>query len=112
MANFTLKRVSENDKELISNIANIHENLPAAWIDNYDVSREDIDKTGDELTGKISTNSLFCAIIEKNSNMMSYIWAELNHKQVDIISLWTDEEYRGQRICKTVKSRTRTLGVE
>ncbi|WP_078576606.1 GNAT family N-acetyltransferase [Salipaludibacillus agaradhaerens] len=106
MDNFTLKRVSENDKALINNIANIHENLPAAWIDNYHVSSEDINKTVEQLSAKRSANSLFCSIIEKNSNMMSYIWAEVNPKdakQVDIISLWTDEAHRGQGYAKRLK---------
>ena len=87
-------------------IAKIHESMPGAWINNYTVAPEEVDKTIKRLVEKHKTNDILCLIAEKESSIISFIWSEINenNKEVlDIFSLWTDEKYRGQGIASNLK---------
>ncbi len=87
-------------------IAEIHESLPGAWVDNYNIDIEEIQKTIKRLIEKHKTDDIFCYIAENKSEIISFIWAEVNENDkdtIDIFSLWTDEKYRGQGIASNLK---------
>lgn len=101
-----LRKLNENDLKEFNFIAKIHESLPGAWIDNYTIDDEEVKITLKGLVEKHKTNDILCYIAEKDSKIISFIWAEINKSNletVDIISLWTDEEYRGQGIASSLK---------
>lgn len=106
MKNYNFKRLSKEDKDALLFIAKIHEELPSAWIDGYKVYDESINKTFEELILKHKNKRVYCSVIEYNGRVISYIWAEVNvtdNEQVDIMSLWTDKEYRGNGIATKLK---------
>lgn len=87
-------------------IAEIHESLPGAWVDDYNIDIEEVQKTIKRLIGKYKTDDIFCYIAEINDEIISFIWAEANEidrDTIDIFSLWTDEKYRGQGIASNLK---------
>ncbi len=98
MKNYKMKRLTSKDVDILKFIAQIHESLPSAWIKDYTVSDDTVNKTTEELIYKHKKEQVFCSVIECNDAVISYIWAEVNKnnsKQIDIMSLWTDEKYRG-----------------
>lgn len=98
--------LNEHDLQELKFIADVHEQLPAGWIAKYEVNQEDIDKTFHRLITKQHANRIFCAIIEHEQKIISYIWAEISEKSqavVDIMSLWTDEDYRRQGVATVLK---------
>lgn len=106
MENYKVKRLTYEDGKALSFIAKTHEELPAAWIDNYHVSAETIISTTEDLVAKHNTQDIYCSVIEQDNKVISFIWAEVNKgdsKQIDIISLWTDEKFRGLGLAKNLK---------
>lgn len=101
-----LRKLKETNLKEIRYITEIHESLPKAWIDNYIVDKDEIEKNARILTGKLKTSNAFCCIVEEKDQIISFIWAEVNRsnsKIVDIISLWTNESYRGEGIATKLK---------
>ena len=103
---YILRQLKENDLKEFNFIAEIHESLPGAWVDNYNIDTEEIQKTIKRLIEKHKTDDIFCYIAEKNDEIISFIWAEVNQidkDTIDIFSLWTNEKYRGQGIASKLK---------
>lgn len=101
-----VRRLTYQDTETLYLVAEIHENMPRKWIKNYRVTEESINGTNETLLNKLKKTNIFCTVIELNEELLSYIWAEVNaknEKQIDIISLWTKEQYRGKGYAKTLK---------
>lgn len=101
-----MKRLGPEDQEAVYFIAKIHEGIPAAWIDNHQTSEESIRSLCADLQDRLYSYTNYVAVIRLEQRVISYIWAELNEedwKQIDIISLWTDERYRGQGFAKQLK---------
>lgn len=98
--------MSKEDKDALHFIAKTHEELPAAWIEEYKASDEKINTTAEDLILKHNKKRIYCSVIEYNGKVISYIWAEVNatdNEQVDIMSLWTDKGYRGNGIATKLK---------
>ncbi|WP_217586306.1 GNAT family N-acetyltransferase [Lentibacillus saliphilus] len=115
MEDYKQRRLTSHDEAELYFIAKLHEKLPAGWIDDYQGSEETIQNTTKELVAKHQHQHVYCSIIEHQNKVISYIWAELNEsnsKQVDIISLWTDEAYRGQGHAKQLKIALETWAKE
>lgn len=103
---YILRKLKENDLKEFKFIAEIHESLPGAWVDNYNIDIEEVKKTIKRLIEKHKINDIFCYIVENNNEIISFIWAEVNDIDkgtIDIFSLWTDEKYRGQGIALNLK---------
>lgn len=104
-----MRRLNAKDLNAFQFIANIHETLPAAWIDDYQPSEESVKVTTEGLINKHETDVIFCSVIEDDNKPMpiSFIWAEENknnRKKIDIISLWTMEEFRGGGLAQKLKT--------
>ncbi|MCD8511717.1 MAG: GNAT family N-acetyltransferase [Bacillus sp. (in: Bacteria)] len=107
MEKYISKRLTHEDVNSLFFIAQTHEALPAAWVHNYEISNEAIKATANQLIDKHKDNTVFCTVIENDDDIISFIWAEQNStisNQVDIISLWTKEDVRGQGLAKKLKN--------
>lgn len=106
MDNCKVRKLGENDLKGFEFIAKIHESLPAAWIDNYAIDNIEIEKTARRLKDRHTTNDIFCSVVEDNDEIIAFIWAEINeedNKILDIISLWTSQNYRRKGIATRLK---------
>lgn len=106
MEDYTLRKLEGNNLKEFKFIAEIHESLPGAWIDNYTIDYEEIGKTVKSLVEKHKTGNILCYIAENNSKVIAFIWAEINENDkdvLDIFSLWTNQRYRGQGIATNLK---------
>lgn len=106
MEDYTLMKLEENNLKEFKFIAEIHESLPGAWIDNYTIDYKEIEETVKRLVEKHKTPNILCYIAENNGDVIAFIWAEINEKDkdvLDIFSLWTDQKYRGQGIATKLK---------
>ena len=101
-----MKRLGPENIEEVYTIAKIHEEISTYWIDNYQTSEEFMQTTYTDLKDRLYSYTNFLSVIQIDQRVISYIWAEVNEhdwKQIDIISLWTDKEFRGQGLAKQLK---------
>ncbi len=101
-----MKRLGPENIEDVYTIAKIHEEISTYWIDNYQTSEEFLQTTYTDLKDRLYSYTNFLSVIQIDQRVISYIWAEVNEhdwKQIDIISLWTDKEFRGQGLAKQLK---------
>lgn len=106
MESYTFRILQKDDIKEFNFIAEVHESLPAAWINNYIIDDEEVKKTIEELVKRHKGSQILCCIFENNDEIIGFIWAEVNEDNsevVDIISLWTSENYRGQGIATKLK---------
>lgn len=106
METYLLRRLKGNDLREFEFMSQTHESLPSAWVDNYIINIEDVEETVKRLVKRHNTKDIFCYIAEKDSEIISFIWAEINEidkEIIDVFSLWTDERYRGQGIAYDLK---------
>lgn len=106
MKNERVRIVNENNLQELNFIAKIHEELPMGWINDYIVDPNDIEQTFHRLIKKQHEHAIFCGIIENKNKIVSFLWAELSEKNpsvLDIMSLWTDLEYRRQGLATKLK---------
>ncbi|MCK4957689.1 MAG: GNAT family N-acetyltransferase [Candidatus Cloacimonetes bacterium] len=96
---YKYRSLDVNSIDELRQIAKIHLSVPALWINNYSFEEIEIDSTVNDLLVKSKSNNLFCYIFENNNEIISYIWAEtsnINPEILNIISLWTKDEYRNK----------------
>lgn len=106
MLDYTVRKLGSEDLAAFRFIAEVHESLPAAWIDDYVVEPAEIEQSCERLAKKHKTGEIACLVAESNGEIVAFIWGEV-HEQVkevlNIISLWTKPEYRGQGIATKLK---------
>ncbi|WP_313340149.1 GNAT family N-acetyltransferase [Sedimentibacter sp.] len=92
---------------LLTKIAKWHNLTPKLWINNYKASNTDIDETVRRIKNT-RNKDLFLAIAEDDeNNIQGFIWAYKQEKVQDsvmILSLYTEEDYRGQGIATNLKN--------
>ncbi len=97
-----------NLKEL-SQIVKIHNEIPALWVENYIVNEKEIEEDTEKLLIKLKEETAFCFMIKdenNNDSIISFIWVEIDTYSKDtleIISLWTDKNYRKQGFAYLLK---------
>lgn len=82
--------------------------MPAAWITDFVVGEDAVQRTINRLVAKHDKDGVACFVAEYEDEIISFIWAEVNEKYqeiVDIYSLWTRPQYRGQGIATKLKRR-------
>lgn len=106
MNDYIIRRLEENDLREFRFISEIHESMPKAWVDNYIIDYEGIEKSVSRLIERHKTSDILCCVAKDNSQIIAFIWAEINDEDnevLDIISLWTNKNYRGQGIATKLK---------
>lgn len=106
MINYVTRRLGAEDLSAFRFIAEVHESLPAAWVDDYVVEPKEVEKTVERLIDKHSSGRIACFIAEHGSEIIAFIWAEVHEQDesaLSIFSLWTKPQYRGQGIATTLK---------
>lgn len=106
MNDYIIRRLEENDLREFRFISEIHESVPKAWVDNYIIDYEGIERSVSGLIERHKTSDILCCVAEDNSQIIAFIWAEINDEDneiLDIISLWTNKNYRGQGIATKLK---------
>lgn len=110
---YSIRTLAENDLIMFEFIAAVHESLPAAWVKNYSVKTEDIEKSVQQFQSMHKTANILCCVAEVEGEIVSFIWAEVreqNPKAIQIISLWTHDAYRGKGIATTLKMELERWG--
>lgn len=103
---YSIRTLAEHDLIMFELIAAVHESLPSAWVKNYSVNTEEIEKSVQRLLSMHKTPNILCCVAEVKGEIVSFIWAEVSEqspKTIQIISLWTHEAYRGKGIATTLK---------
>ncbi len=106
MLDYTVRKLGPEDLAAFELIAEVHESLPAAWIDDYVVDPIEVEESFVRLEKKHKTGEFACFVAESDGEIVAFLWSEV-HEQVkevlNIISLWTKPEYRGQGIATKLK---------
>lgn len=87
-------------------VAEIHEALPAAWINGYVVEPGEVEKSVARLVEKHRRAEIACLVVENDGEIVAFIWGEVSeqdNKALDIISLWTKPEHRGKGLATQLK---------
>ena len=106
MGNYKLRILDENNLTEFRFIAEIHESLPMGWINNYIISRKEIEESVQRLIERHKASDVLCCVAEDGNHVIAFIWAEINENDkevLDIVSLWTNKDYRGQGIATKLK---------
>lgn len=95
MESYTFRILQKDDVKEFKFTAEVHESLPAAWINNYMINYEEVEKMIEELIKKHEGSQILCCVVENDNEIIGFIWVEVNEgnsEVVDIISLWTINE--------------------
>ncbi len=103
MENRKLKLLTQEDTQCFEQIAKQHAAIGAMFGSEYSPTTEVIKKFFNELVEIHHTKQSFCMIAEDCGNLISYIWAHKKNKVLNIYSLWTKENFRGQGIATQLK---------
>ncbi len=104
-----IDKTNDNDKLdlLLIKIARWHNLTPNLWISNYKASDKDIDETVN-IIKSTRNEDLFLAVAEDDqNNVRGFIWAYKSERVQDsvmILSLYTEEDHRGQGVATNLKS--------
>lgn len=106
MFDYTVRKLGPEDLVAFRFIAEVHESLPAAWIDDYVVEPGEVEQSCERLARKHKTGEIACLVAEHNGGIVAFVWGEVyeqDKEALNIISLWTNPQYRGQGIATRLK---------
>lgn len=103
---YTVRRLDAEDLAEFQFIAEVHESLPAAWIDEYVVVPGAVEQSSERLAEKHKTGEIACLVAENSGEIVAFVWGEVHEQDkeiLNIISLWTKPQHRGQGIATELK---------
>lgn len=106
MVDYTVSKLGAEDLAAFRFMAEVHESLPAAWIDHYVVEPRAVELSFAYLVEKHKVGEIACFVAESNGEIIAFVWAEVHEQEkevLNIISLWTKPQYRGQGIATKLK---------
>lgn len=106
MYGYKVKKLTPADLAAFMFIAEVHESLPAAWVNSYVVEAEEVEKSLARLVEKHKRAEIVCFVAEKDGEIVAFVWGEVSeqdNKALDIISLWTKPEHRGKGLATQLK---------
>ena len=106
MVDYAIRKLGREDPAAFRFMAEVHESLPAAWIDDYVVEPGAVEQSSARLAEKHKTGEIACLVAEKNGEIIGFVWAEVHEQEkevLNIFSLWTNPQYRGQGIATKLK---------
>lgn len=106
MFSYTFRRLDAEDLAEFQFIAEVHESLPAAWIDDYVVESGGVEQSCERLAEKHKAGEIACFVAESSGETVAFVWGEVHEQDkeiLNIISLWTKPQYRGQGIATELK---------
>ncbi|MCK5760980.1 MAG: GNAT family N-acetyltransferase [Candidatus Delongbacteria bacterium] len=107
MKEHIIKKLDKTNLKEFRFIAETHEDMPRGWISDYTPDENEIINTENRLIELHKTLDIFCMVAEVDGSIVSFIWAEINKqnvKVIDIMSLWTDKDYRNKGIATQLKN--------
>lgn len=100
-------QVQENYKscEKLRQIAVWHNTTPKLWVENYEITEEDVRETIERIA-TTPEEDLFLLIAVEGKRLLGFIWAYVNSHEkqsVMILSLYVDKDFRNQGLAKELK---------
>ena len=112
ISNYNYRSLNLKNRNELKQIAKIYLSLPSLWVENYSFDEKEIEDTVKDLIQKHKSENLFCYIIKDQNKIISFIWAETiksNPEILNIISLWTHEDYRKEGLATYLKEKLENL---
>ncbi len=106
MKDIKFRRITAKDKDLIKEIAEIHLKIPINWNKQHKINKKESEIVKKGLNESCKNRNAFFYIGEKNKQLISFIFAEIDRNQPNKLhmgSLWTHKNYRKLGIGKKMK---------
>ena len=105
-APFDVIRFSGGSADVVSRLAELHENSPKEWDETWVVEPSFLEERTREINSKVGDDDvLFLFLKNEGGKIIGFHWVEfLKEKNFSRIkSLWVDPEYRGKGLGKKLK---------
>ncbi len=95
---FQVIKGKDNLQKIVRQLSIWHNETPRLWLNNYEPSEEDIQKSMDRMMSK----ECFVAVA-KDTSLKGFLWAEPQERGVMILSLYVDPDARKQQVATRLK---------